>query len=293
MMKNVHTTWLGFPIAAFVCFLFTGCDQREMLRKMTPMEDYQLARTFVSQVAAGDIASAEKSLSSQINAEEARKGLASLSTIFNHGEIKSFEVVGLFFRAGLGQNHGGKFTEMTMQLELSTGWFVGTVVTTVEGEVRKIVTANFQSIPDSLEKINALNLMDRPVLGLLFIPLLIAVPLFSIYALVLCIRTPLKRKWLWILFILMGVTTLRLNWSTGGMGFQLVSVQLLGASFSRSGLVGPWIFGLSFPLGAVLFLRRRRSLMVQAAGEEGTAVNDVSKSGQEGQVSKLEDLDLT
>lgn len=265
MRNDVRTTWLGLAVAGFLCLFFTGCDQKEMLRKMTPMEDYLLARVFVSQVIAGDIASTEKSLSSQIKVGDAGKGLESLSTLFNHGEIKSFEVVGLFFRAGFGRNHDGKFTEMTMQLELSTGWFAGTVVTTVEGNVRKIVTANFRSIPDSLEKLNALNLMDRPVLGLLFIPLLIVLPLFSIYALVLCIRTPLKRKWLWVLFILFGVMTLRLNWSTGGLEFQPLTVQLLSASFFRSGFAGPWIFGLSFPLGALLFLRKRRRLMAEAS----------------------------
>ncbi len=97
---------------------------------------------------------------------------------------------------------------------------------------------------------------------------MIAVPLFTLYALVLCIRMRMTRKWLWILFILLGVTTLRLNWSTGEMGLQPLSVQLLGASFSRSGLVAPWIFGVSFPLGAVFFLRKRRALLAKAAAEE-------------------------
>ena len=164
------------------------------------------------------------------------------------------------------------------------------MVTTIEGETRKIAGAHFDSIPDSLEKLNELNLMNSSLIGLLVLLCVIAVPLFSLYVLVLCIRTPLKRKWPWILFILLGVMTLRLNWSTGGMSFQLLGVQLLGASFFRSGLVGPWIFGVSFPLGAVLFLIKRRRLMVQAAsGEAGIeSATSAGEGGQDDQGTKID-----
>ncbi len=167
MRKNVCTFWLVLALAGIASLFLIGCDQRELMRKMTPTEDYVLARAFVAQVVTGDLPNAGKSLSAEIKADEVLKGLESLTVLFNHGEIKSFEVVGLFFRAGFGKNHSGKSTEMTVQMELTTGWFVGTVVTTVEAETRKIAGTNFQSIPDSLEKINALNLMDKPLLGIL------------------------------------------------------------------------------------------------------------------------------
>jgi len=282
MIHFLRTSWLAFAIAGIASLFLSGCDQQELIRKMTPTEDYILARAFVAQVVAGDMASAEKSLSPEIKADEVLKGLESLTELFKHGEIKSFEVVGLFFRAGFGNKQSGKSTQLTVQMELSTGWFVGTVVTTIEGETRKIASANFESIPDSLEKLNALNLLQRPLWAQLFLLIVVAVPVFTLYVLVLCIRTKLTRKWPWILFILLGVTTLRLNWSTGEMGFQLVSMQLLGGSFFRSGLVGPWVFGVSFPLGAVLFLIKRRRLLARekAAGEALPVVVPVAEAGE-------------
>lgn len=283
MRRFVPTTWLVLALAGIASLFLSGCDQRELLRKMTPMEDYILARAFVAQVVAGDVASAKNSLSPQIKADEVVKGLESLTVLFKHGEIKSFEVVGLFFRAGFGNTQSGKSTDLTVQMELSTGWFVGTVVTTMEGGTRKIAGANFDSIPDSLEKLNALNVLQRPLWAQLFLLIVVVVPLFTLYALVLCIRTKLTRKWAWILFILLGVMTLRLNWSTGEMGFQLVSVQLLGASFFRSGLVGPWIFGVSFPLGAVLFLIKRRRLMEKAAEAGEAATVNAAEAVEAGQ----------
>jgi len=278
------TSRLVFAIAGFVCLFLSSCDQQELMRKMTPTEDYILARAFVAQVVAGDMASAEKSLSAEIKADEVIKGLESLTVLFKHGEIKSFDVVGLFFRAGFGNKQSGKSTQLTVQMELSTGWFVGTVVTTVEGETRKIAGANFESIPDSLEKLNALNLMQRPLWAQMFLLIVVAVPLFTLYVLVLCIPTKLTRKWPWILFILLGVMTLRLNWSTGGISFQLLSVQLFGSSCLRSGLVGPWIFGLSFPLGAVLFLVKRRRLKAQAAAADAPVMGPVAAAAADDQV---------
>ena len=291
MRKNVRTTWLVLALAGITCLFLSGCDQRELMRKMTPTEDYMLARVFVTQVLTGDTASAAQSLSAQIKVDEARKGLEELTALFKHGEIKSVETVGVFFRSTLGGGQSGKTTQLTLQLELSTGWFVGTVVTMNEAGTLKIASANFESIPDSLEKMNALNLLDKPLWAPLFLLFNIAVPLFSVYALVVCIRTRLKRKWRWILFILLGVTTLRLNWSTGEMGFQLLSVQLLGGSFFRSGFVGPWIFGVSFPLGAVMFLIKRRRLMEQEAGDSGQPVNDLPTNGQDDPGTKADDHD--
>jgi hypothetical protein len=280
MRHFVRTTWLAIGLAGIACLFLSGCDQRELMRKMTPAEDYVLARAFVAQVVAGDMASAEKSLSAEIKADEVLKGLEGMTALFKHGEIKSFEVVGLFFRAGFGNNHSGKSTQLTVQMELSTGWFAGTVVTTVEGEMRKIAGANFEPIPDSLEKLNALNLLQSPLWAQLFLLVVVAVPLFTLYTLVLCIRTKMTRKWPWILSILLGVMTLHLNWSTGGMSFQLLGVQLLGASCFRNGLVGPWIFGVSFPLGAVLFLiKRRRLLAKESAAADASAVGPVSEAG--------------
>lgn len=289
MRRFVRSSWLVFALAGIASLVLSGCDQRELMRKMTPTEDYMLARAFVAQVVTGDMASAEKALSAEIKADDVLKGLEGMTALFKHGDIKSFEVVGLFFRAGFGGNQSGKSTQMTVQMELSTGWFVGTVVTTVEGATRKIAGANFESIPDSLEKLNALNLLQKPLWAMLFLLIVIAVPLFSLYALVLCIRTKLTRKWPWILFILLGVMTLHLNWSNGEMNFQLLGVQLLGASCFRSGLVGPWIFGVSFPLGAVLFLIKRRRLMAQSVGEASTeSATSAGEMAQNGQGTKTD-----
>jgi hypothetical protein len=60
------------------------------------------------------------------------------------------------------------------------------------------------------------------------------------------------------------VGKLSFNWSTGEWEGRLLHIQLLGASVFKMGLYSPWIFGVSLPLGAVLFLVNRKDLAVPA-----------------------------
>jgi hypothetical protein len=69
------------------------------------------------------------------------------------------------------------------------------------------------------------------------------------------------RKWLWVLFILLGLGKLAVNWSTGEWQVMPLAVQVFSASIFSSPY-SPWILAVSFPLGAIVFLFRRRELQV-------------------------------
>jgi hypothetical protein len=85
--------------------------------------------------------------------------------------------------------------------------------------------------------------------------------LFCLYAFVLCLRTPIARyKWLWVLFTLVGVTTLRFDWSSGHFAFVPLSAQFLFGVSATATPYGPWVLSVSIPLGAIWFLAKRRSL---------------------------------
>jgi hypothetical protein len=75
-------------------------------------------------------------------------------------------------------------------------------------------------------------------------------------ALVKVVRTPgLRRKWLWGIAAFVGIVKVQMNWATGVVGFNLFSVQLIGAT-ATTGLsrFEPWIINTTLPIGAVLIL---------------------------------------
>ncbi len=77
-------------------------------------------------------------------------------------------------------------------------------------------------------------------------------------ALILCIRTPLKkRKWLWIIFTILGIGELGIDWSSGELWYKIFHITLpSGFGFEVD---GPFIC-VSIPAGAILFLLMRNRL---------------------------------
>jgi hypothetical protein len=73
-----------------------------------------------------------------------------------------------------------------------------------------------------------------------------------------------------VLFIVLGVCTFTLDWSTGEMEFQPISVLLMSAAFTRDGYIGPWTFDFAVPLGALVFLltQRRRAAVEEPARQQ-------------------------
>ncbi len=77
-----------------------------------------------------------------------------------------------------------------------------------------------------------------------------------------------RLRWLWLLFILVGVGVLRVD-LMGMWDISLVHVQLFGVSYIWAGSAfEPWVLGVSVPLGAILFWifgRGRRDVAKLAA----------------------------
>jgi hypothetical protein len=82
----------------------------------------------------------------------------------------------------------------------------------------------------------------------------------AVYALVLCVRTPMKKqKWLWIIITILGIGKFGIEWSSGELWYKLAHISILpgGWGFEPE---GPIMY-FSIPAGAILFLLLRRRLL--------------------------------
>jgi hypothetical protein len=132
---------------------------------------------------------------------------------------------------------------------------------------------NFRVVPRSALDANDFSFRRAPVRGLIFLALLIGAVSITIYALIRCVFTShIRRKWLWIVFILIGIGRLSLNWTTGQFIFAPLSIQIFSAGALRQNF-GPWMFAVSIPLGAMIFLARRKSLIVAPSQAPDTAAS--------------------
>lgn len=95
----------------------------------------------------------------------------------------------------------------------------------------------------------------------------------AIYALVLCIRTPIqKRRWLWIVITILGIGKLGIEWSSGELWYKVLYISILPAGFGFD-FESSFIYA-SIPAGAILFLLLRRRL--RRAGVPALPINTVA-----------------
>ena len=141
---------------------------------------------------------------------------------------------------------------------------VSTVLKRRDGQLL-VAGVHFQPLTQSLETLNRFTLEGKGPLHYGMLALAVLMPLFVLYALLVCARMKsLSRKWLWLIFIALGVAQLSLNWTTGAWEVKPLSVLLFGAGFWQAGPSAPIIFNVAVPLGAMVFLlwqrgRQRRS----------------------------------
>ena len=119
-----------------------------------------------------------------------------------------------------------------------------------------------QRLPESLERINSFHLRGKSFRHYALLTAALLVVLFILSVLMSCIRTPIpRRKWAWVLFVILGVGKIALNWTTGEIGISPVALQLFGVAMVTAGPYAPWMLSVSFPLGALWFLWRRPSFL--------------------------------
>jgi len=137
---------------------------------------------------------------------------------------------------------------------------LNTVIRKEDGE-STIVGLHVRSISESEMEVNRFTLAGKSIFHYTVLAFAIFAPLISLYSLLLCIRsTVVTKKWLWTVFILIGIGKFWINWTTGQHGFYLFFIQLLSSGFVAEPY-GPWMISVSFPVGAFVFLWHRHRLI--------------------------------
>ena len=243
-----------------VCLLMFGCSDgklnKKMFKKYVPSDTEQLANQCFKLIKEKRTKQASNLFIRQYRTQQTIDSLNKISELVNSGTLKSQEIVGWnavnwSILNSSGDMRYSKKTVLEYQLDLSGKWLLLTVTIVDDKFIAKI---NATPLNRPLQEINAFNFKHKPFSQILFLILPILVLLFSLFTLIICCITKLKkRKWLWIIFILFGVARITINWSTGQILWKLTCIQLLIPGIFRQGIYGPWLISFSIPLGAILF----------------------------------------
>jgi len=239
---------------------FVGCDFNEQLKKQlekyVPKKADKFARAYIDILLEGDVEHAEKLLGPNIVTSETHSNIKECANILNNGKLISIEIVGV----NIFKTKEKTRNNLTYQLQFKDAWLLANVIVDDICGKQQIFGFHLNNIPKSLEEINAFTLLDKTFRHYIILLFAVGVPVFIIYTIILCIRTKMKKKWLWIIFMLIGIGKYSFNWSGGQMGFTPLAIQLFSAAAFKGGLYAPWIISVSVPIGALSFILKRHKI---------------------------------
>lgn len=259
-MKRALLAVVAVSILALV-----GCNQQARVGKLEPQVE-SAAKAIINDVRTGNFDAVKAQLDPKYAGPDLDRTLHELAAAFPEGQPESIEAVGASTTrvSKFGSSQKSVVFNLTYEYKFHDKWVLANVVLAQRQGKLQIEGLHIKPMSSSLETSNAFTFKGKGATHWLMLALFAGDVLFCLYALVLCLRTPIaRRKWLWAIFTMLGVGTLRFDWSNGHFAFQPLSVQLFSGSMVAQ-LYGPWVLGLSFPLGALWFLLARRRLIAAA-----------------------------
>jgi len=248
-------------IAVLSVALLVGCNQQDAIRWFASAQDQATARGYIDDLRHGEWAPIERQIDPGLASADLHGTLLRMANLIPREEPLSVKIVG----AQTVHTPEGTAKNLTFEYEFPSGWLVFNVATREKAGHFTIVGLQVYPQPASLEAQNRFRLAGKTPLEYWVLALAVICPLLTLVAGVVCIRSKLnRRKWPWLLFILIGVGKLWVNWTTGAWGVSVLFVQLFSASATAQ-LYGPWIISFSVPLGAIIFLLRRKALLAPPA----------------------------
>jgi hypothetical protein len=266
-------------LAIAVALAATGCSTREWIARFVPPATDQYARRFIDTLQNQPAQATVKLLVSRVAMEDGIvDSIATLQRHIPQGRPDSLQIVDVNVQT---QNRSTRRT-ITYEMHASGRWaLIQLVLDDNDADARRVEGIRVWPMDSSLQSRNALTLRHASAAGIVAGVLAIVVFVFSLYAAVQVVRSPLKRCWVWAIVALVGFGKFGVEWRTGTVTQQWIAVYLFGTGIGRDGLYGPWWIFLSMPGGAVLALdRRRRAIADQAQARAALAAVAVPPSYQ-------------
>ncbi len=253
---------LCLPLCLLLAAALTACgyvDMETLIRQTEPEANF--AKVFLGKLRDGDYGFVRQNTSPELMPQLNDAALANIASYQPKGKEISIETIGV----ALADASGEWQTNLTFEYHYEGGWAIEQVA--LKHASDKLTVAGFHVLRTiaSQKELNQFGLTGKPPLHYLILGAGIAVLMFSLVTLVVCIRTPMKKwKWLWCLVTLCGVSAINLNWANGLMAFTPITVGFPVLSAKTIGLYAPWIISVYFPVGAIVFWAKRASLLQEA-----------------------------
>ena len=254
MNKNIKYILIATLLIIESC----NSNYDKLVKSMAPKNESTFAKNILEDLRKNDFIKIKPFLNAQLLTDDVDSKLLETAKYFPNGKLINIKIIG-YNSFNSPNDHQAL---LTYEYQFSDGWVVASLALESENNSFVINRININRFKKSLEEINALTFKDKPIKYYIFILFGILILLFVIVTFIVCIKTKyLSKKWLWLIFILISIFGITLNWTTGNIGFKLIQFSILGVSLTASSPNSPWFLGLSLPVGAIVFWIKRKSLV--------------------------------
>lgn len=258
MLARLNKPMLYRLFAVFLLASLVACNRAEVLQKFTSPAEQTLAKRYIDLLRQKQFDKIEAAADEKIAGDNLHATLLAMADAMPAGEPTSIMLVGAHRLI----QSGATTVNLTFEYSFGQRWILTNVAIKTQDEKATIVGMSVIPQPASIIEQNRFALAGKSAMQYTVLLLVPVALVFTLFVLVVCVRTKLRgRKWPWLLFILFGFGNLSVNWTTAAWGFTPLALQMFSAA-AVAEPYGPWILKVSFPLGAVLFLLRRKNLMV-------------------------------
>ena len=236
-----------------------GCSPETLLDKSVPETLERFARDFISKLEKGEVEAAEDLLDPMVPltkplhqkfvevSEQLKVAGVDEVHLVRHTRIKSM----------IGENIKAQFT---YEIKAGTGYYVSNIAVGSEKGKMVIQGMYIEPIPGPLSEINAFTLKGKSIRHYAMLIFVIGIPLFVLYTLYLCYNSTWYMKWVWIASMIPGIGNISLNWTSGKLALNIVSISSVWAPAFRDGQSGAWYLTFAIPIISLAFYYKYRKL---------------------------------
>lgn len=249
-------------IVVVLMLALAGCNSQALVDRLAPKEDVAFAERYFAALSSGDQEEVDKSMDPALLTAENRARLDGLVALIPPGSPRSTRLIA----SNVFVAKGDRTVSLSFEYEYESSWLVWNAVLFHPGDAATWVRGiHLQPNAESQVAVNAFRLRGKSAVHWAVLTVVVACPIFVLWSLVVAARTPIaEKKWLWLMFIAVGLVRLSFNWTTGQWGVMLFGVQLLGSGFFTAGPAAPVLLQTSLPIGAIVFWVKRKRWLTAA-----------------------------
>ena len=260
-------------IFIIIFLVINGCNYNRILEHIIPKEESDFAKNILSNLKAHNYTEVKRNLNPQILTDDVDSNLVKASKLFPTGNILSIKPIG--YRNFI----SGRDYQATLSFEYqcTNGWAVASITLSKNNNSFLINWIKINQFKKSQEEINAFSFSHKSFGHYLFLLFAILIILFEAITIITLIKTKVaSKKWLWFIFVLFGFCGITLNWTSGEIGFQLLTLRILSVGIISSSPYSPWFLSISFPIGAIIFWFKRKSLSINFSEQNKIKNNETT-----------------